>query len=265
MEINFLSDTYRMHKKTDLLSHSWDYAKNDYSVKIDGFLNTFSEKQFDVSISASSRDAYKSAVKQLNDAFDYDVRSCVPGKLYIGDYYLQCYMIDSGIDVFNWHKNAVVKSYKLVAESGLWVKETDKSFIYDDQEDVNGRGYPYGYAYDYSYGKGYRDLLTNGCIVPCDFILTIDGFVKNPAITINGYMYRINEVIQSHETVTIDSRAKTILLTKSNGIKVNLFSKRDRANYIFKKIPPGENKVYWNSAFEWRIKLFDKRGEPIWT
>ena len=58
---------------------------------------------------------------------------------------------------------------------------------------------------------------------------------------------------------------RTIVKTLADGSKVNCFNKRNRASYIFEKMPVGTSKVSASSGFKFDVVLLEERGEPKWT
>ena len=65
--------------------------------------------------------------------------------------------------------------------------------------------------------------------------------------------------------IVINTKDKTIRLRKSNGVVLNLFRYRSPTYYIFSKVSPGEQQIYWNGNFNFNVTLLSERGEPKWT
>lgn len=126
--VDFQSKNYKMHKVTDLLSYKWEYTNSEYVKRIESFDMKFIERSFTVSILAGNRTDYQKAVKNINDIFERDIKTLSPGKLYIGDSYLSCYIVEGKTERFDYHRNRVDKTYTLIAEKGQWIKETKYSF-----------------------------------------------------------------------------------------------------------------------------------------
>lgn len=246
----------------DLRDYSWNYDSNKN--RIENFRKGVVNKTIPVQIVANSEEEGLLKKNQLFEIFEKDVIAEQAGKIIIGDYYLQGYVYASKKSEYLTNKNMLTTLISIVGDTGNWYKVTTQGFFHTDEPDPNGRGYEYGYEYDYAIGSGHTDIMTNNHFAPCDFIMTIKGYAHNPAVSINGHIYRVKDVVQEYETLTIDSKKKTIILTKNNGVEVNLFSKRDKSSYIFEKIPHGELQIYWNSGFDFEITLFEERGEPKW-
>jgi hypothetical protein len=54
-------------------------------------------------------------------------------------------------------------------------------------------------------------------------------------------------------------------VTRNDGTTVNHFNDRNKASYIFEKIPPGNNAITWPGGFGFDVILMEERSEPKWT
>lgn len=129
---------------------------------------------------------------------------------------------------------------------------------------VGGFDYPYEYDLEYGVQTGGRNI-TNDTFTGNAFRILIYGAVINPTVIIGGHAYTVNGAVGEGETLTIDSMTKTITLTTANGTKINYFDKRDRQNYIFQPIQPGQNAVTWSGDFGFELTVIEERSEPKWT
>lgn len=247
----------------DLRDYSWNYDSDKN--RIENFRKGVVNKTIPVQIVAQSEEEGLMKKNQLFEVCEKDVIAEQAGKIIIGDYYLQCYVYASQKSEYLTHKNQLTTSISVVGSTGNWIKETRHEFIYGESEDTTGRDYPHDYEYDYSAGAGNTNKLVNEHFAPCHFVMKISGYAFEPSITIADHIYKVNETVQANEILTIDSRKKTITLTKNNGVQVNLFGKREKSSYIFEKIPSGELQIYWNGEFNFEVTLYEERGEPKWT
>ena len=153
--LNLLSGTYKMLSATDLLNHEWNYTNNEYVARIESFGMKFVPHTFKVSISAGTKDEYNTALKQITDTFEKDVKSKTAGRLYINDEYLPCYIIASEQERFDIFSHRMVKAFKLISEQGQWIKE--KGFCYESED--GSAGEPYGTITAYKVTKTKENLL----------------------------------------------------------------------------------------------------------
>ena len=250
-----------------LLGHTWQCstAGNEKRAKISTFYKSLEQREITLSIFADDEEQFKNTLNTLHQIFEEDIDDTIPGKLVIGDYYLQCYITTGNYEEYEEGFEATDIKLTVSAERWVWLKESRTEYLWHQTTDTAGRGYNYGYDYDYTMGNGNIATIQNTHFAPCNFVLKISGYVRNPAVTIGNHIYRVNEVVQKNEILTIDTRNKTITLTKNNGVQVNVFSKRDNSSYPFEPIPAGEQRLYWNSNFNLEIMLYEERSEPLWT
>ena len=59
----------------------------------------------------------------------------------------------------------------------------------------------------------------------------------------------------------IDSRQKTIMMYQ-NGTQTNIFDYRNKSDSIFEKIPAGNLRIVWDSAFGADLTIYREQSEP---
>lgn len=253
---------YIFANENDLRDYQWIYDSDRKSVE--NFRKKITEKTLPIAICCPTPRICRNVKNDMFELFEQDIINEVPGKLYIGGYYLECFIYAS--DKSEYLVGPYTKlSLKVVTVADAWVKEDLKEYRYKDiPVDETGRGYPYGYEYDYTASPGYAAQVANDSFSESEFILTIYGYAQNPAISIGGHTYILNYTIQAGERVEIDSKKQTIKLFKLNGATVNLFRYRNRGSDIFQKIKSGKQVVYWNSTFNFDLLLKAERSEPLW-
>lgn len=262
-EIHFNSHPYYLNRTTDLFSHRWDYINSEYVDKIEAFNMRFVEKGFNIGVLGKNDREYASALNTINNVFDYDIRHMLPGRLYCGKDYLNCYIIACEQDTYDTRANKVIKPYKLIAESGEWIRESYFTTIKRTQGSDVGLDYPYDYEFDYAYSDDINTII-NESVADADFIMTIYGYTYYPEVTINDNVYQIRTLIDPKERVDINSIEKTVIKTTYQGDKLNYFGFRNPEYDIFAKIPSGKHKINLNGEFPVAITLFNYRSEPEW-
>jgi hypothetical protein len=262
-EIHFDSHPYYLNRETDLFSHRWDYINSEYVDKIEAFNMRFVEKGFDIGVIGKTAREYDNALKTVNNVFDYDIRNMVPGRLYCGKDYLNCYIIACEQSSYDTRVNKVVKPYKLVAEKGEWIRETYFSTIKRLSGSDIGLDFEYDFSYDFAYSDDV-DTVINESVAEADFVMTIYGDALQPEVTIGGNVYAINGAISGQERIVINSTDKTISRISSTGGTYNYFDHRNPEHDIFAKIPSGKHKINTNDDFPVTITLFNYRSEPEW-
>lgn len=246
----------------DLRDYAWEVSARGN--KISRFSRGITQKTIPVAVAFKNK-AYVTEMKnKLFEFCEKDVIAKQYGRIIIGDYYFKCYVTASAKSSYAHDPCFTQFNIELTTDEPYWIKE--HSFAFRKLSDVEGAEnleYPYDYSYDYFSGSGAQRLL-NSYFAPVDFKMVIYGSAVNPTITIGGHQYKVNVTVQSGEYLTIDSEAKTIVLTKNDGEKVSKFDDRDRSSYIFEPIPAGSQSVLWLGDFGVDITLIEKRSEPKW-
>lgn len=260
VKIDFRGPNFVITDKNDLANWEWNYDVTNNVIKNMG--RKIKSKSMQILITANSENECRRLKDTLLEVTEIDMCNQVPGKLYIGNYYIECYLVGKDIDNSVIGRNSI-ETLTIMPKSKAWMKEISKQFMYAGSEDIQqGHGYPYGYPYGYRIKK--NDMLSNNHFAPCDFVMKISGYADNPLITIGNHPYKVNVTVANNEILEIDSQNKTIKLVKADGTTENVFSKRDKTNYIFEKIPTGKMDVSWNGEYSFEIKLFEERSEPKW-
>ena len=268
-KIDFTTQPYIGLMDNDLFNFEWDYITQGQAVqKIVKFEKRMREKSFQVVISGSSDKEYRENLDKFLQLTDVDINNLTMGKLYIGDYYLECYIFASE------KKSRYISAFKtlievnIICENGNWQSDEKWQFRAgqsDGSGETTGSGiiYPYNYPYNYSAPFG-KNTIINESYLDTDFELIFYGPNLAPEVTIGGYDYRINYELEADDYLTINSRAKTAVVTKYNGEKINVFMYRDREWNLFEKIKSGGNLVILSSNVALDVTLFYERSEPFW-
>lgn len=264
--LDFTKAPYRMQKNTDLFDYSRSYeSKGDLNPGITRFKRGLVSRSFAVNISAGSKESYRQAQEYFFEVIEKDVLSMSPGRMYVNDMYLSCYILESRKT--RWENGArfLVNEFSLIAESGNWIKES--TYVFRTEVSIgsgnNNLDYPYDFKYDFASSMEGRKINNTG-IAPVDFEITIYGACLNPAVNIGGHTYRVYASLDTGEYLKINSITKKIYKVKINGEVVNQFNLRERDYYIFEKIQPGINSVTWTGAYGMDVTLFEERSEPRW-
>lgn len=247
----------------DLRDYEWDYTENnglisDFSMKI---IN----KELPVLFASSSGQATKQLRNKAYSIVEKDVRAGLRGRLYVGNYYLECNIYGMKNSDYLIKDYFLRTSMKVVTDSPMWKRSTLYSFVIQDEDEAElGTDYPFDYPTDFLKKEQGQQIIANNSDFATDFIMTIYGAATAPEILINNHSYKMNCSILSGEKIVIDSSAKTIF-KHSGGTAYNAFNDRAKANSVFEKIPNGKCTVDWNNTFDFDIILIDSRAEPLWT
>lgn len=251
--------------ENDLRNFAWGItSKNN---KISGFKKGIVTKTIPIILKCDSESEGIILRNRLFEVFEKDVLVAKHGKIHIGDYYLRCFVTGSKKTEYLIHKGLMLVSLTVQTDHPEWVKETTTRYSLsatvnpDEQLD-----YSYDYPHDYRNPTFVVTDITNESFTPSNFIMTVYGTLYAPTLFIGEHKYSVGVVIDENEYLTIDSKNKTIVLTKANGEKVNCFNSRDKNSYIFEKIPPGTSPVITaHDGLDFDLTLLEERSEPKWT
>lgn len=260
IEVNLNKDPYKL-LVSDLLDYEWEPIKS--ANKISGFEKTVSKKSVNIDIMKNRNKTARQLMNELSFVFESDVVNRTPGKLYIDDNYMLCYIYAS--EKSSWETSVFVScEYSLITDEPFWVKEIKRSYSKSGSGAVENFDYPYDYEYDYS-AKVSTNTINNPGYADADFKMIIYGPVVNPSVEINGNIYQIVSEVKESEYIVIDSLEHLVEQVDKNGNVVNKYNARNKNWNIYKKIVPGINRLVWSGEFGVDIVLYVKRSEPEWN
>lgn len=249
----------------DLRDFSWSY--DSLNGRISRFYKKTGNKKIPLIVNCDSDEKAVLVKNLLTELSERDIVALKPGKIYVGDYYLNGYVTASKKKDYNLKKRLCRIELTFTSDDDAWYSTKKHTFISGDDGAVSIGGnadYPYDYAYDYALPLKGRNIVCDA-VGKSAFQILIYGEAVNPSIIIGGHTYAINGAIGKGETLLIDSLTKTITLTTAYGNTVNWFDKRSREQYIFEPIPAGQNTVSWLGTFGFDLIVIEKRSEPKWT
>lgn len=202
--------------------------------------------------------------ERLYAIVEKDVKTMNQGKLYVGDYYINAFIIGSSKKKYS---NGVVIQLELTVLSDfIWRKEVTQMFNIGNEVPHNFLDYPYDYEYDYTLDY-MGDRFFSDSITDFDFELVVQGPAINPTITVGDAVYRVLMDLDNGEYITINSVKKTVIYTNTSGQRANVFDLRDREYNIFRKMPVegGVSIVDIPDEIGVSLTAFVERSEPKWT
>lgn len=265
--VNLNKLPYRMR-----ISNILDYEPEivESNGKISGFnSNYIVQRAVNIDVHRTKTESARTSMSQLTDIFAADVISGTPGKLYIDEWYIPCFVF--GRETSRWEAGNIIScSYKVITDHPSWISEQQISLqpISEARSAEENKNYPYTYPYRY----GNTSKTTNAKIdhyAASDFRMIIYGPTANVSITINGHIYHVEYPIEDGEYMVIDSRSflkpdERIYVVRQNGERVNVFNYRDLEHSIFEKIPAGDITIDYSRKYGIDLIIFKERSEPKW-
>lgn len=257
-EINFGANGIFVNQN-DLHDYAWSYQTENN--KVSNFFRSISTKTLPVVV-ADSEEGY-SKINSLMECAEKDVLAQKRGKIYIGEYYLLCYITGSKKTNYAQKKGYMNIELTILTDMPYWVKEINSSFSNSGSSGGKNLDFAFDFPYDFASSSNVKNIV-NTSFADADFKIIIYGQATDPSINIGGHSYGVTGHLGMLEYLTIDSKNKTIILTKADGTQVNWFKNRNKNSYIFQKIPSNENAVTWSGDYKFDIVLYEERSEPKW-
>lgn len=262
-KIDFLSEEYSL-QTGDLFNWSWEYKSQNESV-ISGFKRMIAERKLLFSFRGKSREACYENVNRFIAVIETDILQMKPGALYVGDWYLRCYISQGEMSDWEMDYGCIDCECTLVMDKAVWIRQQNHSFyIQDDNEQGSDLDFPFDYPFDFSYAPG-GESITNNHYGSVDFRMTIYGPCISPRVTIGTHPYQIYTEVEENEYLVINSREHTVYRVRNDGSQVNEFNNRQKypAPSVFDKIPTGKQTVAY-TGFSFDLTLLLERSEPEW-
>ena len=206
------------------------------------------------------------ARKRLYEVPAVDVDAMRPGRLYVGEWYLVCYVTASAVS--GWWYGDGVASYDLTVTvvDPLWRK--DVSYTLTERYDGGtGLDFPHDFPHDFGYSNVITTVNNTG-FRPADVLIRMYGPADWCTVTIAGNEYIVNESLEEGEYVTVDTYARTVEATRLTGEAENAFPNvggdyfEGSGSYVFERVPVGLSEVVWSGASDLDVTLVLTRDEP---
>lgn len=274
-KIDFMSGCYSV-ESSSFFSHSWDYETQElqkYGEKITRIKKGLKNHKMTLHIESQGLVSCDQAYNDLFDVFEADIFAEIPGKLYVEDSYINCYVIKNspryfvpGIDVISCELGFVMPRPFWISEQKIVIDPMIIGAISSEDDDLST--YPYTYPHKYpvlqtetiAYIDHYKES---------DFQLTIHGPCTSVAINIADYPYEVSYSLEKEEYMVIDSRSfvekeRRLYVVRKNGNKESIFNYRSVENSVFKKIPSGTIRIDYPRAHGLELVIYKERSEPPW-
>ena len=248
-------------------AYTWTYEGTEqrFGSTIDRFGKSVLEYEMTVAVRGADKE---DSLNEITEITEYDIVNNKQGRLWWGDYYLDCNIISATTapsEVFF----GAERTLGILAPYPFWIREMTRQFYPEGSGGDKGTflDYPFDYPFDYSAPVAGAEIWETGHYAPSEFQMTIFGPCENPRVLINNYPYEIYDTLESGEYLIIDSRANpmpTVTKYRTNGTTVNLFDNRAKAQTVFNPIPGGNLTVNWNATFGFNLTLYAERSEPAW-
>lgn len=197
-----------------------------------------------------------------------DVADLTPGRLYVGDWYLRCYVTASSQDRW-WAQDGIAKyNLTVTVEDPHWLRDT--TYVYTERHE-GGRGldFEYDFSYDYGYAPS-TVIIQNDNYLPADAVIRVFGPVTDPSVEIGQNAYSVGVTLEQGDYLEISTADKTVRVVRLTGEVENAFPDIEgeymegSGSYVFERVPTGQSDVTWDGNFDFDIVVTERRDEPRW-
>lgn len=248
---------------SDMMNYAWI---TDTTTKIDGsgaYINRLYKEPVEINLEIViySDKKLESQINHLVEISEENVLARVPGRLYVNDEYIDCYI--TKFKTIAFYKNAIKIELVLYAPRPFWQKEVKMMFL--PGAGLTSTGHKYAYKYPYAYiREGMNQIVQNEHYTSTYAKIIMYGYVKNPSFTVAGNQYAYNDILEAGDRVEINQQDRSVIKFYKNGQRENCFSKRGKTNSVFKPFPPGNHTLYSTGTYGIDIILFRERSCPEW-
>lgn len=253
----------------DLRSNVWEFKTSIAKNRISSFTRSIKEKKFPVGIMAKTADEAISKSNFLAQLGEYDIATKRPGRLYVGDWYLSCWIVGVSFTNYWLSDNIAEAQLKLVCEACEWIHENTRQFSPQKAENLvleNGHDFPFDFNYDLAATQVLSDLDVAG-VFDSSFLWRVYGPAINPYIRIGNNTYQVNVTVQEGQILEVDTMRKTVELIDSHGTRTSVFAERQRGyqgsgTYLFEALKPGKLRLSYDNTFMFDIVVYELQSLP---
>lgn len=247
--------------------HKYEWGRESTTQQFGEVVQKFTKEPLKFEMSIAARGGSLKNGEIFNDVtaiVEYDVVNNSPGKLWWGDYYIDCFINSSTTEPGESFFGAE-KTMTILAPYPFWIREKTRAFPVVTGSDASETypNYPYTYPYDYA-GSGASATWYIDHYAPSEFEMVIYGPCTDPRITIAGQSRQVFDTLERGEYIVVNSRNCKITKYRTNGTTADLFDYRSKETSIFEKIPPGNLTISRSGNFGFDLTLFLERSEPAW-
>lgn len=265
-EIN-LSQKPVFYAENDFFSRQHNYSLTPLvsgkGSKRGRFYRSATEYTLKLNVVGKSKEEANQLMNVMTDLFERDVYTDSPGRLYVNDYYVNCFVVSSEAAERLYLGNMLLVTLKVLVEKPLWISEEVLNFETFTTESSSGFILPTAIPFGFKANPGVRQL-------PVDHYATVSSQISifgpavNPSFSIGSHIYQVNGTLSTGERFVINQLNKTVIKVTNSGEIINCFNLRNKTYSVFEPIPAGENVLTYSGEFAISLILYYERSEPKW-
>ena len=205
---------------------------------------------------------------QIREVLDADPLAGRTGRLYDGEWYVECLLKSSAKDAWWYDDGAARIGLTFFAPDPAWIREHVFSVARGDTS--GGLNFPFDFPFGFG-SPGIGDMLVeNEGSEPALLKLAVYGPARNPGVVVGGNRYEVACEVPAGGRLIIDGPNRAITLEDAYGRKENVFSARrgvqreGSGSYVFQRVGHGYHAVSWDGSFAFDATVYERRSESGW-
>lgn len=255
----------------ELHTWEWSYSLSNRITGMGGDASYFARhpRTFDLELRmrGMNHDQFLQQMNTLHDVTEADIVGGSPGRLYVDDQYLVCYLAVSGSKPEHLKtSNFAVRTVTVLAVEPYWCTPVEIVINPLNNQASNDNGKKFNLRYAYRYGTGISgNKIINNHYAAAPAIIQFFGPATNPSIIIAGVNYGASVTLTATDRLVIDQITHKIYTVSETGVKTSVFNKRYKAYDVFAPIPVGESSVSFGGDYVVQVTMIQQRSELKWT
>lgn len=211
-----------------------------------------------------------SVADELRRLADRDVAMATPGTLAVDGWSQRAYI--TAAEPSSISRAHMAAKLTVVLLDGVWRRGHELSFERSAPAEV-GADYldlPYDLPYDLG-PRSESSLFSTSEWGEHPIRLVVHGPCANPAIRIDGNVYRVDAAVYEGCRLVVDPLERTVSVVDRAGGEFDVFPAARRGDglgsgeYIFEPAGPGRHEVGWDGSFRFDLTWYEEEGEPPWS
>jgi hypothetical protein len=255
----------------ELHTWEWSYTLSNRITGMGGDASDFARYpqtfELELRMRGMNREEFLNQVNTFHNITETDMIAGTPGRLYVDEQYLTCYLATAGEQPRHpRNSNFMTRTVTVLAVEPYWCTPVQITMnpLTDEPSNENGKKYDGRYAYRYGTSLSGMTII-NDHYAPAPAIIEFYGPISNPSIIIDGVTYGVDVTLTATDRLVIDQITHKIYTVSETGVKTNRFNARNKYFDIFTPIPVGSHTITYSGDFMVSITMIQQRSELRWT
>lgn len=259
---------YWQEDKTDLFNFEFEPQTLNNQLRWGNYVSDFKlkTKTFNLKVAIHPRNKNEQVKNELINRINYvasaDVSKRTPGKLYVNDEYVDCYIIANSFDNFNALNSAEFITLQVTIPTPEWTSEY--RYKYGIESPTDG-GFKLPTSFPFAFESRRKEFVVKNdqySAMPVEIIFY--GPCINPSIRFGGQSYGASLELLNSERLIINQLTNTVTKITQSGELIDVFNDRQKTPSVFNFLEPGEHTIESVGTFLFEITVFERKVHPTW-